>query len=297
MKFLNTIQDKDSNNVAVEAETTADKIVLVDTADAFAATNIESALSELFTYANNGKTAIANAIVAKGATATSSDTFALLATEIGNIPSGGATLTGDALVSNVLLGKTFYKDDATTKLIGTMVNRTGTGLVITPNTSDQTIPIGYYDGNSTTGKVAAVANAVAGNIKSGVSIAGVSGNLTPIQYASGQLPSPVTGATYSTFTITGISFQVTSCTVRIYVWTSAAHTTMYVYELLSDGWWVRTTLTLSTGITASPTGGTNSTTTPSATYVTRTEDGFIVQIPKTTYGVDGGSYEVWGYLA
>jgi len=49
--------------------------------------------TNLFQYANDGKTAIATAITAKGVSSSPSDTFATLATNIGNIPSG-ATING-----------------------------------------------------------------------------------------------------------------------------------------------------------------------------------------------------------
>lgn len=46
----------------------------------------EDDYNQLFTFANDGKTAVANAITAKGVSASPSDTFAALATKIGQIP-------------------------------------------------------------------------------------------------------------------------------------------------------------------------------------------------------------------
>ena len=46
-----------------------------------------------------------------------SETVALISTKIDN----GFELTGDAVIGDVKLGKTFYKDDYTTKLVGTSV--------------------------------------------------------------------------------------------------------------------------------------------------------------------------------
>lgn len=51
-------------------------------------TNVQDAIEEVFQYANNGKSSIASAIVGKGGTATSSDTFNELASAISNLPSG-----------------------------------------------------------------------------------------------------------------------------------------------------------------------------------------------------------------
>lgn len=104
----------------------------------------------------------------------------------GNIKSGvnifgvngtytGATLTGDAVVANVLSGKTFYSNDSATKLTGTMTNNGALGTY-TPTTSNQSIPAGYTSG----GTVAGDADLTAGNIKNGVNIFGVTGT-----YASG----------------------------------------------------------------------------------------------------------------
>lgn len=51
-------------------------------------TSLVDALNELFTNANNGKTAVANAVTAKGVAASPSDTFSVLATKIGQIITG-----------------------------------------------------------------------------------------------------------------------------------------------------------------------------------------------------------------
>ncbi|MFC6038437.1 hypothetical protein ACFPYN_03110 [Paenisporosarcina macmurdoensis] len=68
--------------------TDAAKVALLDSAGKFAANNLEAAMLELFTFANNGKTSIANAVNAKGVPATSADTFPTLATKIGQITTG-----------------------------------------------------------------------------------------------------------------------------------------------------------------------------------------------------------------
>lgn len=74
--------------------TDAAKVALLDSAGKFAATNVEAAMLELFTFANNGKTSIANAVNAKGVAATSADTFPTLATKIGQISTGDKKFAG-----------------------------------------------------------------------------------------------------------------------------------------------------------------------------------------------------------
>ena len=80
---------------------------------------------------------------------------------------------GNAVASNVLSGKTFINSTGKT-VTGTMTNRGG-AQTITPGTSDKTLNSGYYSGDIT---VKGDSNLKAGNIKSGVSIFGVSGTLS-----------------------------------------------------------------------------------------------------------------------
>lgn len=98
-----------------------------------------------------------------------------MATGRTNRQGGSATLTGNAAVGDVLSGKTFYNTSPSSKLTGTMTSKVGSATVITPSTADQTIPAGYYGGAAGDGKVSGDADLVAGNIKSGVNIFGVSG--------------------------------------------------------------------------------------------------------------------------
>lgn len=58
-------------------------------------TNIVAAINELFTNANDGKTLVANAVTLKGVAASPSDTFATLATKIGQIFIGKKVATGN----------------------------------------------------------------------------------------------------------------------------------------------------------------------------------------------------------
>lgn len=72
----------------------ASLIGINDSANQFTATNVEGALSELFTSVSNGKTQVANAITAKGQTASGNDTFAQLATAISAINTGKKWASG-----------------------------------------------------------------------------------------------------------------------------------------------------------------------------------------------------------
>lgn len=54
---------------------------------------------ELFQFANDGKTAVANALTTKGVTASPADTFTLLATKIGQINTGKKFASGTTTVS------------------------------------------------------------------------------------------------------------------------------------------------------------------------------------------------------
>lgn len=51
-------------------------------------TNLVAAINETFQYANDGKTAVASAVTAKGVSASPTDTFSQLATKIGQIQTG-----------------------------------------------------------------------------------------------------------------------------------------------------------------------------------------------------------------
>lgn len=74
--------------------TDAEKVALKDTSNKFTATDVEGAMLELFTLANDGKTRVANAVTAKGVSASSSDTFTTLASKIGQISTGKKWASG-----------------------------------------------------------------------------------------------------------------------------------------------------------------------------------------------------------
>lgn len=161
-------------------ETNAGQVLIADTANKFAASTVEAALLELFTLASDGKTAVANAITAKGVSASSADTFSTLATKVGQIPKaqGGATET------YVLSGQTFTNADGTLRT-GTMTNYNGAVVGSTyeriseliPHPSDPngqgrlttTVPITGYINSSTQLQIN-IANLIPSNIKAGTAV-------------------------------------------------------------------------------------------------------------------------------
>lgn len=102
--------------------------------------------------------------------------------------ASGAEITGSstkdsdtsdatALASEVLDTKTFYARGS--KITGTMANRGGVTGTISTVAQEYSIPVGYHDGS---GKVkidtTEQAKIIAGNIKSGIEILGVTGSYT-----------------------------------------------------------------------------------------------------------------------
>ena len=101
---------------------------------------------------------LANGVIAEGTSTKDSD-----------------TTDANAQVAEVLSGKTFYARGS--KMTGTMVNNGAVSGVISTKAQQYTVPIGYHDGS---GKVqissTEQAKIIAGNIKAGVEILGVTGN-------------------------------------------------------------------------------------------------------------------------
>lgn len=87
------------------------------------------------------------------------------------------TTDANAQASEILLSKTAY-GAAGTKLTGTMPNNGGNNVTVS-TTSGTTIPAGYYDGS---GKAvldsASLTNLIAENIREGVTILGVEGEMS-----------------------------------------------------------------------------------------------------------------------
>lgn len=110
--------------------------------------------------------------------------------------ANGAEITGScdfdantqdatAAVAEVLATKTFYK--AGTKMTGTMPNRGKQESTITTKAQSVTISQGYHDGSGTVSISATEqAKIIAGNIKQGVQILGVTGTVEPSSSVTAQ---------------------------------------------------------------------------------------------------------------
>lgn len=136
------VDGKIPSNQLPEINSTADKITIADTAGNFASGNVEGALSELFQFANNGKTAIQTALSNKGVIVSLEDTFTLLASKI---TAQMCKFGGTAAVTDVLSGKTFINNSGEI-LLGTMLNQ-GTKNASLDAGGSYTIPAGYHNGS------------------------------------------------------------------------------------------------------------------------------------------------------
>ena len=127
----------------------------------------------------NTKAAIKAAIIGKGQTVADSDPFSAYPAKIQSIETGIQlpTLTSPGTAADLLAGKELIDQDGIL-LTGTMPSLTA--QTITPGVSDQVIASGRYLSGAVT--VSGDSNLVASNIKSGVSIFGVNGSITPIRY-------------------------------------------------------------------------------------------------------------------
>jgi len=90
-----------------------------------------------------------------------------------------ASAEGIAVVANVLAGQTF-SNDSDTGLIGAMPNKVGSNEIYTVSTVDQPITQGYRGGVVADGKVKGEANLVTGNIRAGITIAGIAGKASVV---------------------------------------------------------------------------------------------------------------------
>jgi hypothetical protein len=105
---------------------------------------IDTKYNELFQSVSNGKSLVASAITDKGITTDATATFATMASNIDNISTGVETYDATAIETDVLSGKTYYKDNV--KKTGTMPNYISKEIGGMYNTSSSTYTdIGVYD--------------------------------------------------------------------------------------------------------------------------------------------------------
>lgn len=209
-----TLNGKPGSDYALKEDLKAQTISFTSSVGA-TGTNVQQAIDELFTSASNGKELIADAITGMGVSTSADDTYATMAGNIEKIETGidisDATLTaaselkkdivaysktGKRIVGSLgqgtvnkpsisvsSAGKITASTSYTSGIIGssTVSNTsqlsTQSGTTITPGTSQKTaVATGKY----TTGPVyvAGDSDLVPSNIRSGVSIFGVSGSYT-----------------------------------------------------------------------------------------------------------------------
>ena len=126
----------------------------------------------------------------------------------------------DAATDDILSGKTAYKNG--TKLIGTMINQGEKHLTISARDSEITIPAGYHDGSGGAGLGSAdKAALVATNIRSGITILGVSGSMSGSEDVSATTASitPYTTSQVIVPTDLGNFNSITSITVSAIAYT------------------------------------------------------------------------------
>lgn len=173
--------------------------------------DMEMRIATALANMDNGKAIIAAAIQAMGQSATSGLTFAQLADKIKDISKDA-----DAATGNVLTGKTFYQGGV--KRTGTMPSRTGHVNAQSISRSGTTLrlrpPEGYFPGDSGNSVQINDPDFVAGNIKKGVDLFGLTGT-----YAGNIIKSMHRGSVLLTTSSTQIqlptSIDVSKCVPRV----------------------------------------------------------------------------------
>ena len=146
-----------------------------NTSSVITADNVQGAIDQLFTSVSNGKSQIASAITDMGVSTSANDSFAQMATNIGNIETGYDTSQVTATANTVRSGYKFVNSSG--QLITGTIPSKG-AQTYTPKTVSQTISSGQYlSGNQI---IQGDGNLVASNIVEGKSIFGVSGNVKNI---------------------------------------------------------------------------------------------------------------------
>lgn len=153
---------KSAYDAATAAQTTANA---ANTAAATAQSRADSA----FQLGNERKAEVVAALVAKGISASTSESWDTLITKLNSIVKA----TGNAVAEDVLSGKTFSNVSAN-NLTGSMPNR-GAGGTVTPGTTNQTKAAGYYSSPIT---ILGEPNLKSEYIKNGISMFGVAGSYT-----------------------------------------------------------------------------------------------------------------------
>lgn len=156
-----------------------------------------------------------------------------MSSAIDNIPTG--TDTSDATLDSnakMLSGYTAYADGV--KYTGSIPTKTSSDL--TASTLTVTVPSGYYASNAT--KTLTDSNLVAGNIKNGTTIFGVTGNYT----GGGSASIGTKSVTNNDNTATSISFSSLNGTPKAFfvrtstqISSSGSTTYYYVINMVYDG--------------------------------------------------------------
>lgn len=172
-------------------------------------------LDEVKKSVSDGKAAVANAITTKGIITATDATFETMATNIINIPVLD-TSDANAVAGDILSGKTAYVNGE--KITGSIESLGA--QTITPKASAQTIAAGKFLSGTQT--IAGDANLVAGNIKKGKSIFGISGTYDPVAPIQVAEFTQSYSSNATTYTVNGTIHCAT-----FYVSTTRSNTTFY----------------------------------------------------------------------
>ncbi|WP_430217143.1 tail fiber protein [Paenibacillus humicus] len=158
---------KSAYDAATAAQTTANA---ANTAAATAQSRADSA----FQLGNERKAEVVAALVAKGISASTSESWDSLITKLNSIVKA----TGNASAAQLLNGYT--ASNANGSITGGMPDRGAVTSTITMQGGQYTIPAGYHNG---TGKItASFANLIAGNVRKDINIGGILGTLEQGNY-------------------------------------------------------------------------------------------------------------------